>query len=263
MNRYFRWYKAVFKISLNKFLVYRLDALINTFFSSLVWTLFNIFSMYLVTLRIDSAFGWTTGELILISCIYNIIIGVFSLLFGRGFNEFSELVDKGKFDLLLLRPFDSQVYTSLHRASISSGFRTILGSILAVVIVINYGITVTPFGILAFIAGSILAIVLLYSLLFFMNTFVIWAPRLDNVSELFYTLRSLGRYPRETFRQLHEIFFVMVSPFVMIMSTPARLLLGKATLYDIAELLLVTAAAFIVARLFWKFALRHYTSASS
>lgn len=263
MSKYIRFYNAILKISLNKFLAYRTDAFINAIFSSGIWTFFNVFSMYLVTLKINSAFGWKTGELLLISCIYNIIIGVFSMLFGRGFSEFSELIDKGKFDLFLLRPIDSQFYVSLHTAYVNGLLRTALGIILAVVISNVYEISVTLQGILLFILSSFLAIILLYSLLFFINTFVIWAPKLDNVNELFYTLRSLGRYPRETFRQLHELFFVIASPFVIIMSAPTKLLLGKAANYDFAELLLLTVFVFICSRLFWKFALRHYTSASS
>lgn len=263
MNRYVKLYTAILKTSFNNFFAYRLDALFSTFFTSGVWSLFNVFSMYLVTLRVESAFGWKTGELILISCIYNIVIGVFSTVFSRGFNEFSTLIDRGKFDLFLLRPIDVQFYISLHTANVNSLFRTVLGIILAVIVVQVYHINISIQGILLFIGGSILAILLLYSLLFILNTFVIWAPKMDNVNDLFYTLRSLGRYPRETFHQLHEILFVFVSPFVIIMSTPTRMLLGKATSYDILELVILTASAMTIARLFWKFALRHYTSASS
>lgn len=263
MKRYLKFYGAIFKISLNNFFAFRLDAFINTFFSSGIWTFFNVFSMYLVTLRIHSAFGWTTGELLLISCIYNIIIGVFSFFFSEGFSKFSELIDKGKFDLFLLRPIDSQFYVSLHTAYINSLIRTVLGSAIAALIIHIYKIPVAPQGVLLFIVGCTLSILLLYSLLFILNTFVIWAPKLDNIKELFYTLRSLGRYPRETFRQLHEVIFVLVSPFVIVMSAPARLLLGKASLYDFMELFVLSVSVFIVSRLFWKFALRYYSSASS
>lgn len=263
MNRYLKFYSAIFKISFNNFLAFRLDAFLNTIFSSGIWAFFNVFSMYLVTLRVNSAFGWKTGELLLISCIYNIIIGVFSTFFARGFSQFSDLIDRGKFDLFLLRPIDSQFYVSLHTASINSMVRTLLGTVLAAWIVTIYKIPVTLTGIALFIVGALFAIFLLYSLLFMLNTLVIWAPKLDNINELFYTLRSLGRYPRETFRQLGEFGFVMISPFVLIMSTPAKLLLGKASLYDFGELILLTFAMFVLSRLFWKFALRFYTSASS
>jgi len=201
MKRYLKLYLAILKISLDRFMAYRLDAFINAVFSSGIWTFFNVFSMYLVTLRVDSVFGWKTGELILISCIYNIVIGVFSLLFGRGFSEFSELIDKGKFDLFLLRPIDSQFYVSLHTAYINSLIRTILGTILAIIVINAYHIPIAPLGILFFILGCILAILLLYSLLFFINTFVIWAPRIDNVNELFYTVTgqiSKGNIPTIT-----------------------------------------------------------------
>lgn len=263
MKRYFRWYGAIFRMSLDNFLAYRTDAVITTIFSSGVWSLFNIFSMYLVTLRIPSAYGYSRGELILISCIYNVIVGVFSFFVGKGVRQLSDFVATGKFDLFLLQPVDAQLSESLYSVSINSGFRTVLGSIMAVYIVSIYHIPIAPIDILWFALSVVCSVILLYSLVFSFNTLVIWSPRLDNINELFYTLRSLGRYPRNVFRQLGEVGFVLVSPFVIVLAGPAKILLGKATWYDVTELLLLTSAAFVAARLFWKFALRYYTSASS
>lgn len=263
MKRYLHLYLAILKVSFHSFFAYRFDAFMNTFFSSGIWTLFNVFSMYLVTLRSESVFGWRRGELILISCIYNIVIGVFSFIFARSISQFAELVDKGRLDLFLLRPIDSQFYVSTHTANANSLFRTLLGIVMAIVVIVIYHIPITLLNVLYFIVGSTVAIVLLYSLLFILNTIVIWSPRLDNINDLFYTLRSLGRYPRESFRQLSEVAFVFVSPFVMVMATPARLLLGKASLYSFGELVVYAIFFFIISRLFWKFALRFYTSASS
>ena len=263
MNRYFNFYKAIFKTSLNSFFAFRLDAFLNTFFSSGIWAFFNVFSMYLVTLRTESAFGWKTGELILMSCVYNIIIGVFGMVFTRGFNEFSNLVDTGRLDLFLLRPIDSQFYVSLHAANINSLFRTFLGTVFAITIITIYHIPVALTGVLGFIAASFFAMILLYSIFFTLNTMVIWAPRLDNLNEVFYTLRSLGRYPRNTFRQLGEFGFVLLSPFVIILSTPTKFLLGRGSLYDFGELVLLALVMFTIARLFWKFAIRFYSGASA
>ena len=250
-------------MSLNNFLAYRMDAVITTIFSSGVWTLFNIFSIYLVTLRVPSAYGWSRGELILMSCIYNIIVGIFSLFLGKGVRQLSDFVSTGRFDLFLLQPIDAQLNESLHAASINSGFRTVLGSIMAAVVVVAYAIPIAPLNILFFIYGLFCSVLLLYSLVFILNTFVIWSPKLDNINELFYTLRSLGRYPRNVFRQLGELGFVIVSPFVIVLAGPAKLLLGKSGWYDTLELTFLAFVTFVISRVFWKYALRHYTSASS
>lgn len=250
-------------MSLNQFISYRLDALINIFISTGVWVAFNVLSMYFLTLKTGTVFGWVPGELILIACLYNVFIGIFGFLFVRNMNEFSELINSGRFDLILLKPIDSQFYTSTHTVGISSVIRTALGIGLAIFVCITFHIPIAGINIFLFFFSLIASLLLLYSLLFFLNTFIIWAPKLDNVNELFYTLRAMGRYPIETFKQLSEVFFVFASPFVIVLSTPTKILLGRATLYDISELVVLALVLFVATRLFWQFALRHYTSASS
>lgn len=263
LKRYLRIYKSLIAISMDRFFAYRTDTFINFFIGTAVWVFFNVFSMYLVTLKTGGVFGWSRGELILIACLYNVIIGIFGFLFVRSMTEFSDLVNTGKFDLILLKPLDSQFYTSTHIAGISSLIRTLLGIILAVVVIVYFRIQIEFLNIILFTLSLVLSLLLLYSLLFFLNTFTIWTPKIDNITELFYTLRAMGRFPRETFRQLSEIFFVFASPFVIVLSTPTKILLGKATLYDLGELALLSILGLIITRYFWQFALRYYTSASS
>lgn len=263
MKRLFRLYGSFLRFSFAQFFIYRANALFGTLFQSSLWIFFNLFSMYLVTLKTGAVFGWTVGELILISCVYNFFIGVFGFFFVRGLNDFSELVNSGKLDLFLVKPIDSQLYVSVNSADIKALLRLIIAPILIVAISAIYSISIQPINILFFVVCICLGAVLLYSCLFIINTCVIWATTMDNVSDLFYSLRSMGRYPRDTFTKFSHLFFVFISPFVMVISTPTRMLLGRGTVYDFFELLAVTVSAFVCARLFWKFALRHYTSASS
>ena len=263
MKRNIRLFLAIFKISMNHFTTYRLDAVFNFVFTSGIWALLNVTSMYVIAIKAKTIFGWSTGELILLSCIYNVFIGVFGFLFARGFNEFSEIVDTGKLDLFLLKPLDAQLYLSIHTLGVNYLVRTLIGVILAMVTISTFQLNVTWIGVPLFVVTSFIGVFLLYSMLFGLNIFVMWAPRLDNINELFYSLRSLGRYPRDSFRQLGEVGFVLLSPFVIILATPAKMLLGTASVYDFLELLIAAVVMFTITRLFWKFALRYYTSASS
>ncbi len=263
MNHYIKTYRAVLSISFHRFLSYRMDVFINSVLASGMWTFFNVLSMFIVSSRAKTIFGWEQGELILISALYNIFIGIYAFFLARGISEFSDLVDKGMLDSILLKPLDSQFYTSANAAQYNSLIRLILGTCLAVLISIHYNITVHPINMIYFAFSIVPSMILLYSVLFLINTLIIWSPRTDNITELFYTLRSLGRYPRESFQRAGELVFVFLSPFVIVLSTPSRILLGKATAYDVMELCVAAAVAFAAARMFWKYALRHYTSASS
>lgn len=263
MYRYLNLFKAILTVSMNNFVAYRLDAVFNSIFTSGIWAMLNVVSMYAIASKGTTIFGWTVGELVLVSCMYNVFIGMFGFLFSRGFSEFSEIIDTGRFDLFLLKPIDSQFYLSFHTVGINYLIRSLIGIVLAIIVISTYQLPVQPLGILLFLLTSFVGILLLYSMLFGLNIFVMWAPKLDNINELFYSLRSLGRYPRDTFRQLGEVGFVLLSPFVIILATPVKMLLGKGSIYDFVELSVSAIGMFIITRLFWKFALRHYTSASS
>ncbi|MEK7071098.1 MAG: ABC-2 family transporter protein [Patescibacteria group bacterium] len=263
MEKYLKIYGALLKTSISRMLSYRFNTVVHLFITTSIWIFMTTFSMYLITLKTGSVFDWTAGELVLNACIYNVFIGIFSFFFVRSINEFSELVDKGTFDFILLKPFDSQFYTSLRNPYLPSLFRTFVGILLMIFIITTYNISVNLLSVVLFVFALLMGILLLYFCLFILNTFIIWAPKLDNINELFYTLRAVGRFPRETFIQLNEIFFVLLAPFIIITATPTRILIGKATSYEMGELVVFTIVMGIVARLFWKFALGHYTSASS
>lgn len=263
MRRYLKIYRAVFAINLNQFFVYRADSIWAGFFTSATWSLFNIFSIWLVTLKVNGAFGLTAGELILLSCVYNLIIGIIGMFFIKSINEFPDIVNKGKLEYFLLKPLNSQLYISTHSLEPRQIMRTLLGVIFIIAISNSYHITLEPVNVLFFAVSVVLAILLLYGCLFTLNTLVIWSPGMDNINELFYSLRSIGRYPRDIFIQVSIFMFVFFAPFVIFISTPAKILVGKASPYEFAELLILTIVTLGVSHFFWKLGLRNYTSASS
>jgi ABC-2 type transport system permease protein len=263
MKKYIRIYRAYLRFSFNRFLSYRFDAVVNTIFSTGIWIFFTIFSMFVLTRRTGGIVGLSADELILLSCIYNIFVGVFGAVFMSNFNDFSDLVNLGKLDTFLLKPVDSQWSVSLSIFYFASLLRLVIGIILTVLFVTISHIHIQSIDILIFICLFFVAQILLYACLFTINTILIWVPRLDNITDIFYQLRSLGRYPAEAFSHVSELLFVLLSPFIIVLATPTKALLHRVTFFDISYLLVATVVMMIVARMFWIYALKNYTSASS
>lgn len=244
-------------------MAYQFDALVDIFFSTSVWVFFTVFSTVVLTGKTGGIYSWSRNEIILLACLYNIFVGVFSSIFTPNINEFSNLVLKGLLDSYLLKPIDSQWNVSLSKISFTSLFRTLLGLIITVIFVIQAKIVIQPLDIFYCVILFMVAQVLLYSCLFIINTILIWAPRIDNISEIFYTLRSLGRYSPDVFERANIVVFFVLLPFIIILATPAKVLLHRASMFDVIQLIVMTIVFFSLSRLFWKFALRNYTSASS
>lgn len=255
-------YRSFSSIGVKNMLAFRFDTWISIFVATSVWSFLTIYSMYALTTRTQGVFGWSADELIILACVYNVFIGLVSFFFARNFEEFSELVNHGKLDEIFLKPVDSQFMVSLRKVHVTSLFRTAVGAVVTSIFLHKLNVRVDVFHALGFVVLVGVGVLLMYSVLFTINTLNIWFSRLDNINQLFYSIRTLGRYPRDSFLQAGEVIFVLASPFVIPMATPTRMLLGKATVYDVAELVVGALLMFGISRLFWKFALRSYTSAS-
>lgn len=262
LKRYWNVYKSFLKINAKQVVAYRMDTIIGGLLASTVWTFLTIVSMYLLTLKIDNAFGWTRNELIMLACAYNMAVGFFSLLFMRAFQELPMIINRGWLDMYLLKPIDSQFSITSHSISLISTIRGFMGIIITIIAVHILDISVSPIEIISFMVLLVFGGLLLYSTLYILCTLLIWFPQLDNITDVFYTLRAMGRFPGGMYRANSEFLFILFSPFIIPIAIPTRALLGNITSGELFHLIGLSVAMFIASRVFWKYALRHYTSAS-
>jgi len=81
----------------------------------------------------------------------------------------------------------------------------------------------------------------------------------------YFNFLNIARYPDAIFPPFFRLIFGWIVPVVIIANIPARLLiksLGQPW-YLMLHLVIASSIIFFLSRAFWKFALRHYSSASS
>lgn len=262
MIRYYKIYKKLLELNFLTLLAYRSN-FINSMISSLGWGAFSFFSMYLLTLKVNSIYGWSRYELLLLAAVYNIVIGTFHIFFSRNFERFSTVIHYGLLDGILLKPVDSQFLLSFWLFNYTGVFRVLLGIgftfyILQSLIKIQF----TFVALVWFLILMIVGIVTLYSVWFIISTIIIWHTRLSNLVALLYQLNNLTRYPHEFFKGVHVSVFLIVFPLTLVVAVPIRTFLFKSSVIEIGQLFFVSVILLFVSRVFWRFALRFYTSAS-
>jgi len=92
-----------------------------------------------------------------------------------------------------------------------------------------------------------------------------WIVRAQGLVYGYFNFLNIARYPDVIFPKLFRFIFGWIIPVVIIANIPARLLikpLGQPLLL-VAHLAIASAIVFWLSRIFWRFALRHYSSASS
>ena len=262
MDRYVRIYRELLRLNLSSLVAYRSN-FVNSVVSSTAWGVFSLVSIVLLTYRVQSVFGWTREEILLLTGVYSVVIGVFHTLFSRNFERFSRLVLYGTLDSVLVKPIDTQFLISFWLVNYAGLFRVVVGAAFIVYLLHALAIAVPASAVAVFSLFLIAGVLLLYSVWFLAATITIWYPRLTNIVDVMYTFSSISRFPREMYQQLSWYIFLFLLQLTFIIVTPVRVLVGKLTPADTIGLVSFAAILFFLSRKFWKFALRFYTSASS
>ena len=222
----------------------------------------SVFTLRLFFMHGATLGGWTWVQALVVMGIFTILQGFSTAVLQPNLNRIVEHVREGTLDFVLLKPIDSQFWLSLRRVSPWGVPDMLLGAVL-----IGLGAThspITALAILALLASLITSFLILYSLWFLMATTTIWFVQIYNVTEVLRGLLDAGRFPIDAFPQgAYRIVFTFIVPVAFMTTMPARALLGAATLTSLLTAASIALGLLLATRLFFKFALRYYTSASS
>lgn len=230
--------------------------------NSLCWGALSVITILILTSNVSSVFGWTRNELILLAVFVNIIYGILRILFDINFWVFSETVNTGLLDQVLLKPIDTQLQMSIWRIDFGGIMRLLIAIVLAIYLVFAFNFAVTPISIMNTILLCILGVILLYSISFIFLTITIWFSSLYNLMHLINTVLGVSRYPKEMYANISIGLFLFLLPVAIIIATPTKALIQKGNVFDSLLLMVLAFVSFSISRLFWKFALKFYTSAS-
>src|SRR5436309_12140392 len=104
-----------------------------------------------------------------------------------------------------------------------------------------------------------------YSILLGLAAVSFWIVRAQGLVYGYFNFLNIARYPDVIFPRIFRMIFGWVVPVVIIANIPARLLIKSLGQPGQLMLHLVIASSIIfwLSRVFWSFALRHYSSATS
>jgi ABC-2 type transport system permease protein len=207
--------------------------------------------------------GWSWQEALVVQGIYTLLDGVASTWLRPNLGAIVTHVREGTLDFVLLKPIDSQFWLSLRTLSPAGLSEIALGLGLIVWAAPRAGATPTP-GSLALALLLLLAgVLILYALWFLLATTSIWFVKTWNATEVLRAALTAGRFPLSAYPPGLRLLFTLVLPVAFLTTVPAEAILGRVTLPWIGLALAAAALGLGLSRAFWRYALRHYTSASS
>jgi ABC-2 type transport system permease protein len=261
-NRYWRSLGRFWATSLAAELEYQANMAIELLavVGNLAGSLFVLALLYGRSSRLG---GWSWDEALVVLGVYTLLDGLTSAVLQPNLSKIVSHVQNGTLDFVLLKPIDSQFWLSTRSFSPWG-----LPGVVAGVALIGWALTRT--GEALSLGGLALALALLvagalilYSLWFFLAGLSIWFVKVWNATEVLrYTLVA-GRYPISAYPPALRVVFTLVLPVAFLTTVPAEALLGRASTAWALGSLAAAAISLVGTRLFWQFALLHYTSASS
>ncbi|MEB3291539.1 MAG: ABC-2 family transporter protein [Synechococcales bacterium] len=262
MRRYFNLVQIFWKTAIAAEMEYRLNFVFAalTSLGGLAGSLFGLSLFYNSNYKFQ---GWEWYEALLVIGFFTLLEGFSSAFLASNLNRIVKHVEQGTLDFVLLKPISSQFWLSTHSISLWG-----LPDILFGIMILLYAGSHfnPPLGILAYLVTLIpltFGILILYSLWFMLGATSIWFTKIYNVTEVLRGLLEAGRFPMIAYPEAYRIFFKFIIPVSFLTTVPAETLRGHANLQEIAISGLLALGLLTLSNLFWRFALRFYTSASS
>ncbi len=260
MKRYLDVLRLLWSAAFAAELEYRINFVLATLTSlgNLAGSLFGLFLFY----RTGYTFqGWSWAEALVVLGIFTLLQGFSSTFLAPNLNSIVKLVQQGTLDFVLLKPISSQFWLSGHTISPWGIPDIVFGGVLIFYAGNQLNVQLSDYLLSAI--PLIFGLASLYSLWFMLGATSIWFVKIYNVTEVLRGLLEAGRYPMVAYPTVYRFFFTFVVPVAFLTTVPAEAMLGRVQLGWIVGAGVLAIALLYIARSFWGYALRFYTSASS
>jgi ABC-2 type transport system permease protein len=230
-----------------------------------LWFLGQIVFFSIIFGSVNQIGDWSKWEVVLLVGTHQIIAQLFQAFFFVNIANIPELVRTGKLDSILALPIDSQFAVSSKQFGLDSVINAGLGGLVVIVSLVQLHFVPHPIHIVLYLVALGFGIIIHYSIMITLAAVSFWIVRAQGLVYGYFNFLNIARYPDVIYPRLFRFIFSWFIPVVIVANIPARVLikpLGNPALLML-HLIVASAIAFYGSRLFWHFALRHYSSASS
>ena len=230
-----------------------------------LWFVGQIVFFSIIFANVDKLGDWTKWEVVLLVGTHQIIAQIFQAFFFVNIANIPELVRTGKLDSVLVLPIDSQFAVSSKQFELDSIVNAIVGAAIVILSLSNLHLVPTPLSILLYLAALVFGIAVHYSIMLSLAAVSFWIVRAQGLVYGYFNFLNIARYPDVIFPKIFRLIFGWVIPVIIIANIPARLLIKPLSQpwWLMTHLAIASMIVFLLSRAFWRFALRHYSSASS
>lgn len=260
-----KMYRINFRLDLKSLIAYP-QTFWFAIFTIPLWSLLQILFIETIYGQVDSFLGYSKFENYVLFGTYKIVQSLAVTLFIVQLDELTDRIrgdDKWSFDMMLLKPIDSQVFSTMGRIWFGSWTALAVGAAMVIYGLVQEPHVITIPAILTYIMTIFLATFFFYLIYFFIQTWLFWFEYLQVGETLWFNLQDIGQYPRNLYRGWAGILFNIVFPVTLAAAVPSDFLLGRLPWWHLGLYVVIVGILAIGARKFWQFSIKKYSSYSS
>ena len=263
IKRYFSLYTALWKNSVTREMSFK-GNFILWIVVELLWFGLQLCFVSVIYSQTQTVGTWTKWQMVLLVGASNFIQQIYQAFFLTNCTNLSELVRTGKLDFMLLLPVNTRFLVSLRVVDLGAFVNALFAVCVMTFAALKLHLHPTPAQFVGFGALCLTGILIHYSLMFILATICFWTVKAQGIVWGYYNLFNIARLPDEAFRGMFKMVFTFVLPVLLVSNVPTRVLADKLATPEMWLLLLGVGAIWAcLSEWFWRFSLRHYTSASS
>ena len=264
MRRYLEIYSIMLRNSLIREMSFKANFIL-WMIVEVLWFCGQILFFSIIFGQVDQIGDWTKWEVVLLIGTHQIIAQLFQAFFFVNVANIPELVRTGKLDSLLVLPVDSQFAVSTKQFGLDSVVNAIIGAIVVIVSLHQLHVVPSVWAVLFYLLALGFGIAIHYSIMLTLAAISFWIVRAQGLVYGYFNFLNIARYPDVIFPPIFRFVFGWFIPVVIVANIPARLLiksLGQPA-WLMFHLIVAGTIAALISRAFWRWALSHYSSASS
>ena len=255
-------YKESIKMYLKSLLEYK-----KSFIMSFIAQFFVFFTYYFMIIslfdKFDNVKGYTKYEVLLCFSVIQFGYSIIEI-FGRGIDRFDNLIIKGQFDRLLLRPKSILLQVLCTDFDLIKIPRMLQSIIILIISLVKLKINLDIYKLITLILMLLSSTIIFLSIFILMASYCFITVQGLEVRNLFTDGgKHMAQYPISIFNKTFIFIFTFIIPYAFVNYYPLLYVIGKTTnkLYIISPL--ITLLYLIPAFLSFKWGIKKYTSVGS
>ncbi len=231
-------------------------------FGKLVRFLFFLGFLILLVGRTKTLAGYELSQVVFFFLTFNLIDIVIQLLL-RGAYHFRPLIVSGDFDLILVKPINP-LFRSLASRTDVLDLITLVPLLGYMVYFLASGqVHTTVSGFILYLLLVICSFLIGLALHIMVLSVGVLTTEVDHLIWIYRDLTGMARFPIDIYREWLRNFLIFVVPVGVIMTFPAKALMGLLSFQMVLFSFALTGVLLFLSIRFWNYALKRYSSASS